>query len=233
MRMEEIGIDPKTHVHDGRLTSLESRFLGILWNRSGRENKITADELAGRMYLLDTSGFEPADGAYADIAEGINPRAIALWQREVRYLQNHLLFEHRNAPVLSKAGPGGGYWMAENEAEATEFYATFRRRALTGMVKASRGKKGAMVDMMTQLSFEFGAISDASGMPAPARPEEQRPLPAFLADRLLERMLADPERFEGDLRRIGDKFGRVLFSTAQAARLKAMAAEIGELAARI
>lgn len=221
MRDEDLGYHPKTGHHNAVMTHMETVFLGCLWpDHVGREQSISGKELA-IAFAEGMSG--------RDISE--QPDVIEQVKRDVRHLQNHFLREHRKTPILSAAGNGGGYWIAENEEEAERFYAAFRQRGLTGLVKASRGKQAVLVDMMQQLSFEFDDLVDASGMALPpVTPRINRDsLPVQMVDRFLEKMLADPERFQADLMRIQKKFGAVLFSKVQARALKQKLAEIGEM----
>ena len=111
--------------------------------------------------------------------------------------------------MLSKAGKDGGYWIAENKEEADAFYATFRKRGLTGLVKASRGKQSAMVDLVTQLSFEFDDLVDKTDR-ASEIPARRNATPIEVVDAFLKKMTENPEQYADGLRRIGDKYGSVL-----------------------
>lgn len=153
--------------------------------------------------------------------------------RDVRVMQNHLLFDH-NIPVLSQAGYSGGYFMAENEGEAKAFYATFRRRGLTGLVKASRGKQSAMVEMVTQLSFEFDELVDQVERTPRIRPAVGAPMPVEIVDAFLTRMTQNPEKFADDIRKLREKHGAILLPKervramqAQAEKLRVMVASLG------
>jgi len=216
MRADDLGIDIKTGYHQKNpLTHVENAFLGVLWvDHVGADNKVAANRL--------TFLFARKLGAMCRLSE---------MKREIRYLQNHMLFDH-NIPVLSKAGPDGGYWIAETKAEAEEFYGTFRKRGLTGVVKASRGKQSAMVDMVTQLSFEFDEMLDlASGRPAsPAASPGQVAAPIEVVDAFLKKMLKDPERFSEGLKMLGEKYGSVLMPRK---RFDAMVAELNKKAQEI
>lgn len=196
MHLAEMGIDPDTRIHrKNPLTREENAFLGILWvDHVGEENKISAQYLA-RAYARQTVN------AYADAR-------LSAWMRDVRKMHNHLLFDH-NIPVLSKAGNDGGYWVAANEKEAIEFYKTFRKRGLTGLVKASRGKQSAMVDMVAQLSFEFDEMIDMTDQ-ASEKPATRQATPIEVVDAFLKRMTENPEQYADGLRRIGEKYGNVL-----------------------
>jgi len=201
MKAEDLGIDLRTGYHDKTLTRAESKFLGILWTKHvGENHKISADDLA----IKFAREFK---GRYImrDMLKPLNR-----WKRWVRQMHNHLLRDHTSVPVLSKAGSEGGYWIAENEEEAAEFYDTFRKRGLTGLVKASRGKQSAMVDMVAQLSFEFEELVDKTDHTLRIRPKAGLPTPIEVVDSFMERMLENPDKFADGLRKIGAKYGSVL-----------------------
>lgn len=202
MRAEDFGIDIKTGYHrKNPLTAAESRYLDLLWgDHEGAGHKISA----------------------TDLAEKWGPTVVSFEQakRAVRHMQNHLLCDH-NIPVLSKAGDGGGYWIAETEAEAEEFYGSFRQRGLTGLVKASRGKQSAMVDMVTQLSFEFEDLVDKTGeYTQHIKPAGPMPAPIEVVDRFLYKMTRDPQKFADGLRKIGEKYGGVLLPREKVIEIK-------------
>lgn len=217
MRFEDLGIDRKMGTHCKRLTPAESRFVGILWtDHQGLTNKISADDLAAE---------------FCGIPE--DERDLHKMKREVRYMHNHLLTKHSQIPILSKAGNDGGYWVAESEAEANEFYNSFRQRGLTGLVKASRGKQAAMVDMVEQISFEFDELVDRSGLQFPVTPRAGEPLAIEVVDAFLERMSKDPEKFADGLRKIGQKYGSVLLPKDAVEAMRAKAAELQEMVNRL
>ena len=234
MKLEDLGIDSKTGCHNKVLTRAENCFLGLLWiDHAGEDNKISADELA----ILFTAALEgrsispEAATLLAKAYRRDNRRILDLLKRDVRRMQNHLLTQHENTPVLSKAGNGGGYWIADSEEEAEKFYDSFRQRGLTGLVKASRGKKAVMVEMMTQLSFEFEDLVDRSevrGQRSEVRREGTSTAMAVV-DAFLEKMLSNPERYTEDLKKIGQKFGSILMPKEQVAAMQTKAQELQEI----
>jgi hypothetical protein len=231
MNQIHLGYD-KDGIHCPALTAWESRFLGILWvDHVGRDNRIAADVLAATFFCA-LSGLEVDEADMEEVAADMaakNPLMLARWKRDVRRIHNHLLLNHPNIPLLSAAGLYGGYWMAETESEAREFYNTFRKRGMTGLIKASRGKKAVLADIVQQLTFRFEELSPvvdeapAGGMSAPIE----------VVDALLEKMTANPERFAGELRRLGEKFGSVLLPKDQLRAMQATAAELQRLVAGI
>ena len=235
MKLEDMGIDSKTRHHNKTLTHAENTFLGLLWlDHVGAENKICADELAITFrYALD--GQTLSKNELLTVMKGYvlySRRKLDLLKRDVRCMHNHLLTQHDYTPILSKAGKGGGYWIADSEEEAALFYDTFRQRGLTGLVKASRGKKAVMVEMMTQLSFEFEDLIDKSKGTEAQRhrgtegKRDGAPAAIAVVDAFLERMLRDPARYSADLKKIGEKFGSVLLPKKSVAAMQAKAAEL-------
>ncbi len=238
MKLEDFGINSKTGYHDRKLTHAENCFLGLLWiDHVGKENKICADVLAilFSAALEDRTIPEEKMAAFVKGYRMFSARKLNLLKRDVRKMQNHLLTQHENVPILSKAGNGGGYWIADSEEEAEKFYDSFRQRGLTGLVKASRGKKAVMVELMTQLSFEFENLVDKrEGTEAQRHrgTEGKRsgaPTAMAVVDAFLGKMLSNPERYTEDLRKIGQKFGSVLLPKAQVAAMQAKAQELQEI----
>jgi len=229
MKLEDFGIDSMTGHHNQTLTHAENCFLGLLWvDHVGEDNKVSADELA---ILFDAAltGKTILPEHMAMILKRYRQfarRALDLLKRNVRHMQNHLLTRHENTPILSKAGNGGGYWIAGNEEEAEKFYDSFRQRGLTGLVKASRGKKAVMVEMMTQLSFEFEDLIDKTGYAWQPGKEIGAPTAMAVVDAFLEKMLSNPEKYSADIRKLGRKFGSILLPKTQVAEMQHKAQEL-------
>jgi len=230
MKAIDIGIDIKTGYHTKRLTWLEDRFLGLLWiDHQGRANKIGADHLAvqyGRVKDGRRSMTDRELGTAVIFARRTSAERLGRLKRDVRRLQNHLLTRHDNIPILSQSGTGGGYWIAETEYEAAEFYGTFRKRGLTGLVKASRGKKAVLVDMVRQITFEFDDLVDQGEQTGLIRTRVEAPTPIEMVDAFLEKMTANPEKFADGLRKIGQKYGSVLLPRGAVKELSNKAAEL-------
>jgi hypothetical protein len=226
------GCCAKTGYHNRTLTRAENCFLGLLWiDHVGKENKICADELA----ILFNAALEdrtiPEEQVAATL-EGYREFAagsLLLLKRDVRRMQNHLLMQHDHISILSKAGNGGGYWVADSEEEGEKFFDSFRQRGITGFRKASRGKKSVMVEMMTQLSFEFEDLVDRAspsatpgrqGAPSATPGRQGAPTAMAVVDAFLEKMLSNPERYSEDIRKLGRKFGSVLLPKKQVAAMQ-------------
>jgi len=226
MKLEDLGINPETRRHDKCLTVAENRFLGILWtDHVGTENKISANELAVK-FDCAMRGFDVDPESLKTIGR------LSPWldkeKRVVRHMHNHLLTMHDNISILSQAGIGGGYWIAENKAEAIAFYDTFRKRGMTGLVKASRGKKASLIDMMEQVTFEFEELAGDVGFSADADIAGD-PAAIAVVDSFLGRMLDNPERFSAGLKKLSKKYGSILLDKTEVAAMKTKAAELSRL----
>ncbi len=214
MKYTDLGYNPKNGVHSKTLTPMETRFVSILWvDHEGEENALPGAEFAQL--------FEPHE---------LESKAM----RNLRAMHNHILIEHRHIPVLSKAGIKGGYWIAKTTEEADKFYDTFRKRGMTGVVKASRGKQSAVVEMVEQLSFQFEELVDkTTGGGITFKSSVAAPTPVEVVDAFLSRMLQNPERFAEGLKKIGHKYGSVLLPREQITAMKAKAAELQAMVASL
>lgn len=230
MKLEDLGYDLKTWVHDRRLTHAESVFVGLLWvDHVGMKNAISAEDFA----ILFAYGFG---------GETLNPdfatdrMEIERWKRDVRYMQTHILEEHDDIPVISKAGEGGGYWVAAGKEEASEYYYTMRKRGLRGLVKATRGKRAAVVEAVEQLAFEFDDLTDRTAIVAKGIPRTAEPMAPEIVDALLSKMTRDPEKFASTLRILREKYfspGAVLLKKESLAAMRAKAQEMTDLVASL
>jgi len=222
MKLEDYGYDLKTGRHDRRLTRAEGCFVGIIWvDFMGAENKITANEFAVR-YAYGMIG--------VDISE--DPREVDGWKREIRRMHTHILQKHDDVPVISKAGHDGGYWIAETEEEATEYYYSSRKRGLTGLIKATRAKKAAVVEAVEQLAFEFEDLVDRT-LPEVKELKRDKQMAPDIVDALLGKMTSNPEQFADGLRKIREKYfaGGVLLGKDRIAAMRVKTAELSEMVA--
>ncbi len=218
MRFRDYGISLDGY-HNKVLTHAESAFLNVIFlDHYGADNKISGKELAGAWMLS-------LDGEVL-----FSPALQGRWMRWVRLMQNHLLFDHE-IQVYSETGNQGGYWYGETEEEAEKFYDTFRRRGLTGLKKAARGRQSVLVGMMKQISFEFDDLDDRTATVTPSLKPRVNPTPVAVVDAFLEKMMGEPERFADDLRKIGSKFGSVLLPKAVVNRALTTAQELQEILA--
>jgi len=237
MKLQDMGINPKDNAHNGRLTGFESAFVSTMWDHCGHANRIPAAALAVRFYRR-RMGYPVTPDEAAHIVKRYNESPVMQaqldeWKRDVRRLHNHLVMSHEHLPIMSKAGRFGGYWLAETEDEAEAFFYSFRKRGMTGLVKASRGKKAAMTEIVEQLTFDFEELTDATGTIVSGPDTRGTSAPVAVVDAFLKRMLENPDRYAAGLRMIGKKYGGVLLPRRQIDAMREKAAELSRLVAEI
>lgn len=198
MKRDDLGFNPAGY-HSKVPTHVESAYINVLWDHFGADNKISGEELALKWAArLDENAFP-----------GWTSSRKSQWMRDVRQMQNHLLFNH-GTPILSEAGGQGGYWYCETETEMEKFYDTFRSRGLTGLRKAARGRQSILVDIMKQVSFAFDDQEDRMATAVPAEKPDSSSTPIEVVDAFIEKMMREPEKFADGLRKIGSKYGSIL-----------------------
>lgn len=229
MERVDLGYDQKTGRHVSLMTTAEARFLSIFWGcHEGRDRAISGDALgACLMRAMGRNEYLPvhARERYGEWMRRHDPKGLDEAKRDARTLQNHLLTVHDRISILSAAGPGGGYWISEDAAEAESFYATFRARGLTGLLKAARGKRAILADIVQQLTFEFERQEDFAGASGGTAVE--------IVDRFLSEMTARPEKYADDLRRLSRKHSGILLPPEKAAALRKITAELSEMIAEV
>ena len=201
--------------HDLQLTDLESKCLDTLQQRgAGEKVAISAADLARAVGLEDYASEGGTD-------EG---------KRDLRHLINHLIISH-SIPIMCKAGFKGGYFLPGDETEVQRFYGAFHRRAMTGLVKASRGRKASFVDIMTQLSLGFDDPETKEALEQLRLTADADPVPAWvqIATRLLDRISDDPERYAAEIRKLQGKYGDIFVRREKVSELKRMTAQFQEL----
>jgi hypothetical protein len=212
MTYAELGIDKKTGVHSPELTGTESICVRILQERgTGRIAAIPAAQLATSLFLNGEMG-----------------------KRGLRTLINHLIMTHA-IPIMCEAGPGGGYYLAGDTIETARFKETFRRRAMTGLVKASRGSKAAYVDLMYQYTLGFDDPTTQRVIEKLRLLPEENTAPAWvqLVTKLLDRISADPQAYAAEIRRIQATYGEIFVPREKVTILKQKTAEFQKLLSEI
>jgi len=224
MRLQDMGMNPETGEHSQAFTEAEAAMMGILADHIGKDKKISANDLA----LFFREAMEDRQASYDELRSG-----IAMWKRDIRYVVNHLIIAH-DQPIMSKAGTHGGYYLADNQQEVDEFYETFRKRAMTGMTKAARGKQAVLADMVKQLTFEFEELKTAQrpGI-VPIRPLAPEPAPVVVISAFLDKMTREPEKFSHEITLLRRKFGQVLMPKEMFEDMRDLSAKLSELIGKV
>lgn len=203
----------------GLLNDEESAFLRVLMeagqgrpgNPVGREAAVSAEVLAMELATV-SSGRTLAE----DLEDG--------GKRRVRRVFNQLTIKYK-LPLCSEAGRGGGYYIAASDSEVEANYARFHKRAMTGLMKATRARKGAYADAMIQLTMGFdGAIGDEirQKMGVTRSTSERNAPPAWVSvvTKLLERMESDPQQYADQIRELQERFGDIFVPRDRVRRIR-------------
>jgi hypothetical protein len=213
MNNSDLGIDRRTGAHQAALTSLEAECVETMKKRGcGRIAAISAADMA---FALFEDGGERG-------------------KRDLRTLINHLIMTH-SLPIMCEAGGGGGYYLPGDAKEAERFKAAFRRRSMTGLVKASRGSKAAFVDMMAQYTLGFDDPETVTVIEHMRFLPENDGTPAWvqLVTKFLDRISQDPKLYAAEIRRIQHTYGEIFVPREKVTMLKEKTAEFQKLLSEI
>jgi hypothetical protein len=164
-----LGIDNKTGAHQASLTDIEADTVRILTEEAqGINNAISGEKLADLIFYTD------------NVDQGT---------RNVRYLVNHLIVSHK-IPNCSMPGKDGGYFLPLTKEEETVVYNARKKRAITGLVKMSQGRKNALVDSAEQLVLFMDDPDNAKAIERLKLSQDEGPVPAWvqLVTRLLDKL---------------------------------------------
>ena len=197
MKEEDLGITKNGHVR--QMTALENHCLECLADRVGAEQRISQHALALR---------------------------VGVSKRDLRRLLNHLIISHE-IPIMCRAGNGGGHYFPASEGEVAQFYEEFHKRAMTGLMKASRGKKSAFVELVAQLSFGFDGQEAKEAIEALKLTPDSDPVPAFVGvvTRCLDRISAEPQRYAAEIRKLQQTYGDIFVPRDKLRMLREKASE--------
>jgi len=198
--------------HSRRLTELEARLAGVLEDLcQGRDNAMSAADLAGAVF-----------GAAHDQAK-----------RNLRELVNHLITMHSH-PICSMPGTGGGYWLPLSADEEEAVYQARKKRAMTGLVKMSRGRKAAYVESVVQMTLWFDDPSEAD-LDRLRIKKDNDPAPAWLklVTHYLDQIRRHPDRYSAELEKLQQKYSPIFVPRSTVLELRQKAEDLGRLLKKI
>jgi hypothetical protein len=199
--------------HSKTLTHVERSCVSILEAEGmGQDSAVPADTLAMKLFL-DCTETE---------------------KRSVRHLVNHLIISHR-IPVMSAAGKGGGYFLPLTKGEEEAVYRNRRKRAMTALLKMSRGRKASYVETIEQLSFWFDEPEGARALERLKLAPDRDPVPVWLklVTRSLDKLAKDPQKYASELEQLRGRFGAILMPRAILDELKRQAEDQVDLLRRL
>lgn len=204
-----LGID-KSGIHSRDLTELEADAVRILNDKAkGIGSALSALQLACALF----------DGA-----------SIEQDKRNVRHLVNHLIVSHR-IPICSMSGKDGGYFFPITKDEETLVYNARKKRAITGLVKMSQGRKNALVDSAEQLVLFMDNPDNQKAIERLQLVPDEGPLPAWvqLVTRLLDKLSRDPKRYAIEICELQRQFGDMFVPRETMKQLRTAAKTINTL----
>jgi len=210
---EDLGIR-KDGTHQKALTDIEARCVDLLRKEAqGRENALSAPDLGGWVFMHENE------------EQG---------KRDLRELVNHLICTH-HISVQSMPGQGGGYWLPENKAEVEAVYQSRRKRAFTGLVKMSQGKKSAYVDIVQQITLGF---DEPAGNIVIERfkftPDKDiGPTWLKLVTRFLKMVDKDPQKYAAEIDALQKSFGDIFIPRGMVIQLRRKTEELQEMLKKI
>lgn len=151
-------------------------------------------------------------------------------KRRLRKVINSLVIR-RGISISCQAGSGGGYFLPATVVEVEHNHALFHKRAMTGLVKATRGRKSAYADAVIQLTMDFDRkgkeIADSLGLP---RGEDSGPPPwVSVVTGLLQQVKGDPNRYAAEIKRLQDEFGDIFVRRDKVRDIRKVAGELNKL----
>lgn len=156
-------------------------------------------------------------------------------KRAVRKIINALIIRHR-MPICCEAGPGGGYYLPAADDEIEANHRRFRRRAMTGLMKASRARSSAYADSVIQLSFGYDGPEGREIRARHRLPEpdpKAPPLWIHVVTRMLDRLKDDPDRYARELRHLQERYGELMVPRRRVRQLKSLAGALKTVVERL
>ena len=212
MKAEDMGINLEPGSHSQAFTWYEATVMEILSEHMGAKNKISRRDFTEKFNdMLLASGYDDQ-----------------ISMRQAQKLIDHLIIDHHHQGILTKAGAKGGYWLSESREEAKEFFETFERRGKSAFLKATRGEKGVLVNLVEQLTFGFDEARSKSGR-AWIRPYHLESTPAAVVTAFLDRMTKEPDKYDAELKLLGEKHGKVLMPREHLMKIQQLSKELSGL----
>lgn len=198
-------MNKKKIVHEPeKMSVVEKRVVATLGNRIGRQNAIKMPDLA-------------------EIA-GTN-------SRKLRYVINHLKFEHQ-IPILSWDHPiDGGYYLAADQSDQDECIHMFMSRIWTSLKNVAAIKKVSLIEAgelfaveLTEKSDDAAKIEFMRGLPEP-------PPGYSLITALATHAQSRPEKYQKDLHNLQNIFGAKFIERKKIKELAEVRKQLNELCA--
>jgi hypothetical protein len=224
LRNAQLALEKKTLEDDERL--ILAALIKAGYDDEGRprgyDGRLSADDLAKVIYVILWKFESPNWNE--------ERRRIDTCKRRVRKAVNALIIRH-NISIMCQAGSGGGYYLPANKAEVERNHLAFHRRAMTGLVKDTRGTKAAYADAVVQLTLGFEgeakAYRDLAGLPD--SDDDGPPAWVEVVTQLLQQVKGDPAKYAAEIKRIQDEFGDIFVRRDQLAKIRQLSGELNKV----
>ncbi len=155
------------------LTDMEKKVMRIMENHKGVSQAISMKDLA----------------ALTDIG-----------QRRLRGVINHLILTH-SVPVLSSTQRSvSGYYLCRDNDEVHRFNRAFKRRAVTGLLKAASVNRSSLLEVANRLAFDYYQAHSAEKIPGMVK----------VVSRYLQHIKENPKLYQKEIQQLRDDFQAIL-----------------------
>lgn len=136
------------------------------------------------------------------VSEAISMRELAdltgIGQRRLRGIINHLILTH-SVPILSSTQRRvSGYYLCREKEEVHRFNRAFKRRAVTGLLKAASVNKSSLLEVANRLAFDYYR--------AHSHDTEKVPGMFNVVSRYLQHIRENPELYQKEIRQLKEDF---------------------------
>lgn len=172
------------------LNDKETTLMRILDNHKGAENVIAGKKLAN---------------------------LVELCERRLRERINHLIIEHLIPIGTCARHKYSGYFLIATKEERLEFRNTFRKRGITGLIKAARVDKSSLLETSLQLTLDHYLTGEK--------------IPGFGAamSKMLGIIRSDPEKYADEINAFQADAAPLLVDRARMAEINQKSKELQRL----
>ena len=139
------------------------------------------------------------------VSQAISMRQLAdltgIGQRHLRGIINHLILTH-SVPVLSSTQRRvSGYYLCREKEEVHRFNRAFKRRAVTGLLKAASVNRSSLLEVANRLAFDYYQAHSA----------ESKKIPGMVnvVCRYLRHIKKNPKLYQKEIRQLKEDFQRI------------------------
>jgi hypothetical protein len=123
-------------------------------------------------------------------------------QRRLRGIINHLILTHA-VPILSSTQRKvSGYYICREKDEVRRFNRAFKRRAITGLLKAASVNRSSLLEVANRLAFDYYRVQ--------TKKSEKIPGMTKVVNRYLQHIKANPKLYKREIQQLKEDFQRIL-----------------------